>query len=60
MKLANITNGEKFESLKGFEMQQCWTYCGCEVDASFVLLLEADVRWLLIQSDAKALQLMLY
>lgn len=30
---------------------------GCEVDASFVLLLKADVWRLLVQSDAKSLQL---
>lgn len=36
------------------------TYCSCEVDASFVLLLKADVGWLLVESDAKAFQLVLY
>lgn len=39
---------------------QCETYCSCEVDASFVLLLEADIGWLLVKSDAKALQLVFY
>lgn len=34
------------------------THRGCEVDASFVLLLKADVWWLFVQSDAKSLQLM--
>lgn len=33
------------------------THRGCEVDASFVLLLKADVWWLLVQSDTKSLQL---
>ena len=38
----------------------CETYCGCEVDASFVLLLEANVGWLLVKPDAEALQLVFY
>lgn len=36
------------------------TYCGCEVDAPFVLLFEADVGRLLVESDAKAFQLVFY
>lgn len=36
------------------------TYSGGKVDAAFVLLLEADVGRLLVQSDAKALQLVFY
>lgn len=36
------------------------TYRGCEVDAPFVLLFEADVGRLLVESDAKAFQLVFY
>lgn len=34
------------------------THSGREVDASFVLFLKANVWWLLVQTDAKSLQLM--
>lgn len=43
-----------------FEKLLSQTYCSCEVNASFVLLLEANVGRLLVQSDAKTLQLMFY
>ena len=33
---------------------------GAEVDATLLLAPEADGRWLLVQADAKALQLVLY
>lgn len=36
------------------------TYSACEVDASFVLLFEADVWRLLVESDAKSFQLVFY
>ena len=35
-------------------------HTGSKVYASLVLLLKCDVGWLLVQPDAKALQLMLY
>lgn len=36
------------------------TYSGSEVDAAFVLFLETDVGWLLVEPNAEALQLVFY